>query len=176
MRCCHRHAPAAAGSSDPHPFSLPGATEHYAAPRPVRAEHVRIELDLDFAQHTLAGTCTTRVSAVRTVSTVTFDAVDLDVTDARVDGRSAAFSNSGAHVRVELPRALDAGQACDIALTYRARPRRGLYFWGPTRATPTVRSRRGRRGRTSTRGAGSPAWTRPRRRPRRRSSPPSRRT
>ncbi|RKI49425.1 peptidase M1 [Corallococcus sp. AB004] len=137
MRCCHRHAPvAAAGSSDPHPFSLPGATEHYAAPRPVRAEHVRIELDLDFAQRALAGTCTTRVSAVRTVSTVTFDAVDLDVTEARVDGRSVTFSNSGAHVRVELPRALDAGQACDIALTYRARPRRGLYFWGPDAGYP----------------------------------------
>ncbi|MHA7627695.1 M1 family aminopeptidase [Corallococcus sp. M7] len=137
MRCCHRHAPAAAaGSSDPHPFSLPGATEHYAAPRPVRAEHVRIELDLDFAQRALTGTCTTRVSAVRTVSTVTFDAVDLDVTEAHVDGRSVPFSNSGAHVRVELPRALEAGQACDIALTYRARPRRGLYFWGPDAGYP----------------------------------------
>ncbi|TSC27681.1 M1 family aminopeptidase [Corallococcus sp. Z5C101001] len=135
MRCCHRHAPAA-GLSDPHPFSLPGATEHYAAPRPVRAEHVRIELDLDFGQRTLTGTCTTRVSAVRAVSTVSFDAVDLDITEARVDGRVVPFSNSGSHVRVELPRALETGQACDIALSYRARPRRGLYFWGPDAGYP----------------------------------------
>jgi aminopeptidase N len=137
MRCCHRHAaPAASGSSDPHPFSLPGATEHYAAPRPVRAEHVRIELDLDFPARAIAGTCTTRVSAVRAVTAVTFDAVDLDVTGARVDDRPVPFHNSGAHVRVELPRALEPGQACEVALTYRARPRRGLYFWGPDAGYP----------------------------------------
>ncbi|MBU8899388.1 peptidase M1 [Corallococcus sp. H22C18031201] len=135
MRCCHRHAPAIA-SSEPHPFSLPGATEHYAAERPVRAEHIRLELDLDFEARALTGRCTTRVSAVRAVSTVTFDAVDMDITEARVDGRPARFSNSGAHARVELPEPMEPGQARDITLAYRCRPRRGLYFWGPDAGYP----------------------------------------
>jgi aminopeptidase N len=136
MRCCHRHAPAVTSPADPHPFSLPGATEHYAAERPVRAEHVRIELDLDFDARALSGTCTTRVSALRDVSTVTFDAVDMDILQARVDGHPARFSNSGAHVRVELPAPLAPGHARDIALQYRCRPQRGLFFWGPDAGYP----------------------------------------
>ncbi|MCY1017329.1 M1 family aminopeptidase [Pyxidicoccus sp. MSG2] len=135
MRCCHRHASESA-SSDLHPFSLPGATEHYAAERPVRAEHVRIELDLDFEQQRLSGVCTTRVSALRPVSTVTFDAADFDVAKVLADGRPARFSNSGAHVRVELPSQLDPGHACEVAIHYTCRPRRGLYFWGPDAGYP----------------------------------------
>ncbi|ATB45074.1 M1 family aminopeptidase [Corallococcus macrosporus] len=135
MRCCHRHASEPIPSG-PRPFSLPGATEHYAAERPVRAEHVRIEVDLDFDAHRITGLCTTRVWAVRPVHTVTFDAVDLDVSDVHVDGRAARFSNSGAHVRVELPTPLAAGGACEVAIRYTAQPRRGLYFWGPDAAHP----------------------------------------
>ncbi|QDE80637.1 peptidase M1 [Myxococcus xanthus] len=135
MRCCHRHASESIPSG-PRPFSLPGATEHYAAERPVRAEHVRIEVDLDFDTHRINGLCTTRVSAVRPVHTVTFDAVDLDVSDVQVDGRAARFSNSGAHVRVELSAPLAAGQALEVAIRYTARPRRGLYFWAPDAAYP----------------------------------------
>ncbi|HZI12624.1 MAG TPA: M1 family aminopeptidase [Myxococcus sp.] len=135
MRCCDRHASESA-SSGPHPFSLPGATEHYAPERPVHAVHVRIELDLDFVQQRVSGVCTTRLSAVRPISTVTFDAVDLDVSQALVDGRPAPFSNSGAHVRVELPAPLSPGHAFEVALHYAARPRRGLYFWGPDTGYP----------------------------------------
>ncbi|GHG87585.1 M1 family aminopeptidase [Comamonas sp. JC664] len=135
MRCCHRHASESIPSG-PHSFSLPGATEHYAAERPVRAEHVRIEVDLDFDTRSLRGLCTTRVSAVRPVHTLTFDAVDLDVSEVQVDGRPARHANSGAHVRVELGSPLEAGRACDVAIRYTARPRRGLYFWGPDSAHP----------------------------------------
>lgn len=135
MRCCHRHA-AESAPSDPHPFSLPGATEHYAAERPVRAEHVRLELDLDFDQKRLSGICTTCLSAVRPVSTVTFDAVDLDVSQVLVDGRPTPFSNSGAHVRVELPAPLSPGHAREVAIHYACQPRRGLYFWGPDAGYP----------------------------------------
>ncbi|AKF79446.1 peptidase M1 [Myxococcus fulvus 124B02] len=135
MRCCHRH------SSEPalpqsRAFSLPGATEHYAAERPLRAEHVRIQLELDFEQGRVTGVCTTRVSAVRLSSTLTFDAVDLDVSRVLVDERPVRFVNSGSHVRVELPAPLPPGQAAEVAIHYTARPRRGLYFWGPEAAYP----------------------------------------
>ncbi|WP_255203260.1 M1 family aminopeptidase, partial [Myxococcus sp. AM011] len=117
-------------------FGLPGATEHYAAERPIRAEHVRIELELDFEQGSVAGVCTTRVSAVRSLSTLTFDAVDLDVSSVLVEGKPARFSNSGTHVRVDLPTPLEPGHAVEVAVHYAARPRRGLYFWGPEAAYP----------------------------------------
>ncbi|MCE9669141.1 HEAT repeat domain-containing protein [Myxococcus stipitatus] len=135
MRCCHRHASEPA-LPDAHSFALPGATEHYAAERPVRAEHLRLELDLDFEQARISGVCTTRVSAVRALSTLTFDAVDLEVSRVLVDETPARFTNSGAHLRVELPRPLEPGQAREVAIHYATRPRRGLYFWGPDAAYP----------------------------------------
>src|SRR5688572_416588 len=90
-------------SSEPHPFALPGATEHYAAERPVRAEAVRIEVELDFERRAVTGRCVTRVRATREVGQLTFDAVELEVERVSVDGRRCDFTNSGKHVRVTLP-------------------------------------------------------------------------
>ncbi|MEN9800836.1 MAG: hypothetical protein RL653_4533 [Pseudomonadota bacterium] len=136
----HRHAGcrghAHAGREDAHPFSLPGATEHYAAPRPVRVQHVALDVSLDFDRAAVKGTCTTRLSAVREVDTVTFDAVELDVSDVSVDGRPATFSNSGRHLHVTLPRTLKAGATVEVRVKYGARPSRGLYFLKPDPGYP----------------------------------------
>ena len=109
----HRHAGcrshAHAGGGDVHPFSLPGSTEHYAASRPVRVSHVALDVSLHFEDAAVKGSCTTRLTAVRDVEVVTFDAVDLDVSEVTVDGKAArlqkraksgggeAFSKRGNH-------------------------------------------------------------------------------
>jgi aminopeptidase N len=124
------------GLGDAHPFALPGATEHYAADRPVRAEHLRIEVDLDFERQSVAGSCSTRVRAVREVETLTFDAVDLEVDWVVVDDKRADFTNSGRHVRVKLGSPLDADETAEVTIRYSARPARGLYFWGPDEGYP----------------------------------------
>ncbi len=122
--------------SEPNSFAFPDATEHYAADRPVRAEHVRLEVSLDFENKEVSGTCTTRVRAVREVESLTFDAVSLDVEWATVDDARVAFTNSGRHVRLELERKLPRGESAEVAIRYRCRPTRGLYFWGPDEGYP----------------------------------------
>src|SRR5262245_48829446 len=90
-------------------FALPGATDHYAADRPVRAEHVRIQVDLDFDRKSLDGVCTTRLEAVREVKSFTFDAVELEVGRVLVNGARAEFHQVGDQLWVQPRRALAAG-------------------------------------------------------------------
>ena len=119
------------GSDDLRTFVLPGATEHYAPDRPVRTEHVRIEVALDFKSKSVSGTCTTTLHAVRQVRAVTFDAVEMDVERVTVDSKRAAYSNSGRQIHIQLPTALGDGDRAKVAIRYRCQPVRGLYFWGP---------------------------------------------
>ena len=136
----HRHAGcrghAQPGREDVHPFSLPGATEHYAAARPVRVQHVALDVTLDFDRAAVKGSCTTRLCAARDVETVTFDAVDLEVSEVTVDGRPATFSNSGRHLHVTFPRKLKADAVAEVKVRYGARPSRGLYFLEPDEGYP----------------------------------------
>jgi aminopeptidase N len=123
-------------AADLHPFALPGATEHYAADRPAVVEHMRIEVDLDFQQGEIRGRCNSRLRAVRDVSIVTFDAVELEVRQVRVNGKAAVFSNTGAQLNVSLPEPLSADGVAEVTIHYRTRPNRGLYFWGPDKQYP----------------------------------------
>ena len=55
----HRHF------DEPHAFAFDSASEHYAADRPVRPEHLKIEVTLDFDRSAICGVCTTQLTAVR---------------------------------------------------------------------------------------------------------------
>ena len=131
-----RCSPRTPETSDRHPFELPGATAHYAADRPVRAEHVRLELTLDFEKSELAGSCLTRLRAVREVDALTFDAVELEVESVRVDDKRTQFSLTDKHLAVALASPLRAGETAQVEVRYRCRPRRGLYFFGPDEGYP----------------------------------------
>ncbi|MFO0594113.1 MAG: M1 family aminopeptidase [Myxococcaceae bacterium] len=116
---------------EPHPFSLETATLHYAEDRPVVAEHLALDLDLDFPGRAVTGKAFHHLFAVRTVKQVTFDAVDLDVRKVEVDGKEADFDSSGGRqLHVHLPRAAKAGTRFVVKVDYRAKPQRGLYFIG----------------------------------------------
>ncbi len=121
---------------EPPPFAFDSATVHYAADRPVRPAHVRIEVTLDFDERSLTGRCSTLVKAVRQVSSIAFDAVELDVQSCDVDDARADFDNDGERVVVHLKKPLAAGAEAKVVIGYRCTPRRGLYFIGPDRQYP----------------------------------------
>ena len=126
----HRHF------DEPHAFAFDSATDHYASDRPVRPEHLRLELDLDFAASAIRGVCSTRLTAVRRVSSIVFDAVELEIEKAEVDGRAADFDADGKQIFVHLGTPLEAGASATVRITYRGQPRRGLYFIQPDKAYP----------------------------------------
>ncbi len=121
---------------EPPPFAFDTAELHYAADRPVRPTHVRIEVSLDFAARSLSGRCTTAVKAVSQVRSLSFDALELEVSACHVDSSPADFDNDGKRLTVHLDRPLLEGREASVAVTYRCTPRRGLYFVGPDRAYP----------------------------------------
>jgi aminopeptidase N len=122
---------------EPHPFALETARLHYAADRDVVAQHLSLQVSLDFDTKSLTGAVTHTLRAVRAVKRITFNAVGLDVSKVEVDGRAAAFdAQSAERLHVLLPRALQAGATVKVKVTYRATPQRGLYFVGPDEAYP----------------------------------------
>jgi aminopeptidase N len=126
----HRHF------DEPHPFAFDSATEHYAADRPVRPEHLKLEIALDFDRSSIRGVCTTKLTAVRRVHAISFDAVELQIEKTEIDGRQADFDADGKQLHVHLPAALEPGATATVRITYRAQPRRGLYFIHPDKAYP----------------------------------------
>ena len=120
---------------EPHPFSLETATLHYAEDRAVAAQHLALELDLDFVKHALTGVATHSLLAMRPLKQLRFDAVDLDVTRVELDGKPVDFDAvSGRTLNVLLPRTLKTDTLFKIRISYRASPQRGLYFVGKTQA------------------------------------------
>jgi aminopeptidase N len=118
-------------------FELPGAEPHYAPDRTALPEHLRIEVGLDFDKRSIRGRCTTRLKIIEGgPCAVTFDAVDLEI-DEVGDGSGAKlpFTVSPGRLRVDLGERT-AGGTVEVAVGYRATPRRGLYFVEPDQHYP----------------------------------------
>jgi len=120
------------------PFAPPGTAPQFAPDVPVAAQHLRLELHLDFdAQHAWGTTTHTLEVLAPEVVRVAFDAISLEVSRVQVNGRNAPFVNDGRKVTVELPRKLKRGQTCEVRLQHAVtRPVAGLYFTAPDAAYP----------------------------------------
>src|SRR5579863_8455139 len=120
-------------------FELPDDSVHYAPDRPADVTHVKLVIDLDFEQETVKGTAYTTFSALyETVTTITFDAVELHIeTVALADGKKLAYSSTDKKLQVTLDRPYQHGEEFTIAVTYHAKPRTGLHFIKPAPEDPT---------------------------------------
>jgi len=122
----------------PKAFSPPGTPLRFSADRPFRVLHVRLEVDLDLIGKSLAGAATVRIEARRDqLDVVTLDAVEMTIEAVAFEGNAlTAFDYDGEKLRLPLPRPLGRGESAAVTVTYRAKPRRGLYFIGPDAAHP----------------------------------------
>ncbi|MBI5629347.1 MAG: HEAT repeat domain-containing protein [Elusimicrobia bacterium] len=130
LRCSRYHS----GGSGPNlKATLLGKTPRYAPDRSFDTLHVRLELEIDFAARSAAGLCATRVKAYRDgVRSLEFDAVDLSVSSAAVDGRPVKIRREKEKLVLPLPRPLSAGQEAEAVVRYRVvRPKAGLHFVYP---------------------------------------------
>jgi aminopeptidase N len=120
------------------PFAPAGTAPRFAPDAPVTARHLRLELHLELEAQRAWGASTHTLEALAPdVARVEFDAVSLELSRVRVDGRAAAFLNDGRKVSVELPRPLRRGQRCEVRLEHSVtRPAAGLYFTLPDPAYP----------------------------------------
>ena len=116
------------------------AQRHYGRSRVADILSVRLELEFDFPKERFWGTATTRLRAINnSLESVPFDAVDLDIKSARVDGGDdLKFDYDGLELIVRFPEALAEGQETSISIDYGGQqPRRGLHFVHPSPAYPS---------------------------------------
>ena len=121
---------------EPHPFALETAKPHYPPDRFVKAQHLAIELDLDFDEQSISGAAIFKLHCVRDLERISFDAVELNISSVTIDEKKASFDASGTHLHVYAPKPVKAGSTIVVRIEYAATPRRGLYFVGPDKAYP----------------------------------------
>ncbi len=111
------------------PFALSGSVRHFERDRPFAVEHLKLDAVLDFARKGISGTATLRVRRVDPEATeMVLDAIGFDISEVTIDGAVARHSYDGRGLRVPIRAGV---QGCDIAVSYKATPRRGLYFLEP---------------------------------------------
>ncbi|WP_394833237.1 HEAT repeat domain-containing protein [Pendulispora rubella] len=116
------------------PFALSGTARHFERDRPFAVDHLKLELELDFPRKSVSGTATLSLRRIDPVSTeIALDAIGFDLKRVTVDGRPAPFVYDGKVLRAAIPASLEAGE---LAITYSATPRRGLYFLEPDEHVP----------------------------------------
>ncbi len=140
-RHCFEHTVSrVAASKGRKPFAVTGSRPHYAPDLPFKLEHVRLDLSIDPVGRQLAGTVTQRVRAVSPgQSRIKLDQIGLTIEEARVDGKSAAFTVEGNALWIDLEGRgrPEPGEILEFAVKYRAtNPRRGIYFTGPDEFYP----------------------------------------
>jgi aminopeptidase N len=124
-------ASAAAGR----PFALPTSTRHFERDRPFQIEHLALDITLDVQAHAVNGKATLDVRRVDPAATeLALDAIGFDVRELTLDGKRATYRYDGRVLRIDVAPGRDAAR---VAVTYRATPRRGLYFLEPDEHVPT---------------------------------------
>ncbi|QBD80888.1 hypothetical protein EPA93_34935 [Ktedonosporobacter rubrisoli] len=119
-------------------FELPGDTVHYAPDRPADVQHVKLDITLDFEQETISGTAYTTFAVLYDeITSITFNAAELQVTRVELAGNALAYKTSAKQLIVNLDRPYRHGEIFTLAVTYHARPRTGLHFVKPAPEDPT---------------------------------------
>lgn len=98
--------------------------------------HTVIDVTLDVEARTIDGTVTHRVTTFGPRSELSFDAEDLAIRYASVDGAKVPFRQDGRHLRLTLPKALVPGVEATVEIGYRGSPSVGLYWVGPEAGYP----------------------------------------
>ncbi|MCC7364187.1 MAG: HEAT repeat domain-containing protein [Dehalococcoidia bacterium] len=117
--------------------ALPGDQPKWPRDRAVDVRHIALDLQLDIPAKTVRGTATHTVAPMNDGTRfVDFDAVDMRISAVTAGGSPVPFDNDGRRVRVDLGSGRAKGEPVDVAITYEAKPRLGLYFIAPDDGYP----------------------------------------
>ena len=120
-------------SSAGSPFALAGTERKYERSRPFAILHLFLDLSLDFAERSVAGTATLDFTrSDPTKSELALDAVGFTIESVRVDvGKGFVDNDFSYDGDTLLVRGLAGANAGKVEVRYRATPRRGIYFLAP---------------------------------------------
>ena len=120
-------------------FARPGSKPSYAPDQSFDAQHILLEIGLDFPRKTVHGRCTTTFrTIVDGAKEIRFDAADMKILSVTLEpGRRLPVVHKDEKLTVRLPSACREDQTVTVAIEYRlVDPMAGVYFVSPDRAYP----------------------------------------
>ena len=137
MPCLTDRFEARSFADGPHGHALPGDKPRWTRDRVADVKHIALDLDLDLAAGAVFGTATHTVAAINDgLAAVPFDAIEMTIEAVAAQGKPATWDYDGANLLVALAKPLLRHETAEIAITYRATPRLGLYFIRPDEGYP----------------------------------------
>ncbi len=121
----------------PRHHALPGDGPQWPRDRAVDLRHLKLEVKLDVPGKSVSGTAThSFVPYTDGLTEVAFDAIDMEISAVAVQGKAVAFGYDGERVHIPLGPGFKRGTETRAAITFRSKPRLGLYFIAPDEAYP----------------------------------------
>ena len=140
-RCACGSALSSAEGAGARPFTLAGTRRVYERARPFAIHHIALSLELELEQKAFRATATLDVARVDPAATeIALDAVGFEIASVLAGAGKRAKLAPAPHVydgetlRVTLPAGPD--ETAQIQVSYRAVPRRGMYFLAPDEHVP----------------------------------------
>jgi len=117
-------------------FHIPGSSRHAPPDKEFHAEHVKIQLKVDFEKKRISGRCTTRLQPLRQgIKAFHLDACDMRIGAVSIDGENAPYDYDGKVLTVSLPENFKVSMH-DLRVDYSSEPRHGVYFISPDEKFP----------------------------------------
>ncbi|CAO5054181.1 Aminopeptidase N [Microcystis aeruginosa] len=119
------------------PFELPGAKPHYNPDQPGQVNHIFLDLIIDIPRQSFQGSCQITLTPIRQgISSLTLDAVDLNINSVFIEGISQPFDYDRSLLTIHLLQPTS-DKPIILTINYQVKqPQRGLYFIGPDEYYP----------------------------------------
>lgn len=119
------------------PFELPGAKPHYNPDRPGQVNHIFLDLIIDIPRQSFQGSCQITLTPIRRgISSLTLDAVDLNIDSVFIEGISQPFDYDRSLLTIHLLQPTT-DKPIILTINYQVKqPQRGLYFIAPDEYYP----------------------------------------
>ena len=116
------------------PFALPTSTRHYEGNRPFAIDHLALDVILEVAARRIRAVATLDIRRIDPAADeLALDAVGFEVDALTLDGKAVQWRYDSRTLLVSILPGREKGR---VAVTYRALPRRGLYFLEPDEHYP----------------------------------------
>ena len=105
--------------------------------REIDQKHIKLELVFDFESQIMKGKATVVFSAFQPVSTISFDAEEMTISQVTQGGKPLKFSLTPGKLEVQLPQAIEASTDQEVVIDYLVvKPRNGAHFVVPDSSEP----------------------------------------
>jgi aminopeptidase N len=123
-----------ASSAAGRPFTLPTSSRHFERDRPFAIDHLALDVALDVTTRSIRAKATLDVRRIDpSADELLLDAVGFELREVTLGGKTVPWQYDGRVLRVTVEPGRDKAQ---VLVSYRATPRRGLYFLEPDEHYP----------------------------------------